>query len=298
MKILVTGYHNPLYQTIVEYIENGIKKLGHELISFDDHQHIFPGRIRNKLKFLDHFDTKRINKKLLYLAIENKPELVIVTQGFDIQKETVQHIHNLGIPIVMWVIDAPINFSNILDAAPCYDFIFCGGTEAVDIFEKLNFKNIKWLPFACDPEYHYPVKEDGRNPSSFRKDVVFVGSNYTNRNKIFESLDLKSFDFGIWGSGWDRVSKNSPLKRFIQKTHTEPEEWVKIYSNSKIIIVAHYPSTEEMPVYQASPKIYEAMACGGFVMCDNQQDVKTLFKEKEHLVIFQDINDLNEKIKY
>jgi spore maturation protein CgeB len=127
---------------------------------------------------------------------------------------------------------------------------------------------------------------------------VFVGSYYPNRLQLFESLDLNRYDFGIWGSGWNVIPDDSPCKGNIRKIHTGPEEWIKIYSNSKIILVAHYPGTEEIPVYQASPKIYEAMACGGFVMCDNQKDVKTLFNNEEHLVIFKDPEDLNDKINY
>lgn len=298
MKILVSGYHNPLYLTIVEYIENSVKKTGHDLVSFDDHQFILPGRIRKWLPPLDKLDLKRVNKKLFSLAVQEKPDLIIVTQGFLVLKETVQNIRELGIPIVIWVIDAPIDFSNILDAAPYYDFLFCGGTEAVEIFINLKYKNVEWLPFAYDPQFHFPVKANGNEHAPFSRDVVFVGSNYPSRLHLFESLAKGDYNLGIWGSGWDKISSNSPIKKHIQKIHTEPEEWIKIYSLSKIILVAHYSEDQEMPVYQASPKIYEALACGGFIICDNQKDVNTLFKDGEHLVIFQDTKDLNEKIAY
>lgn len=298
MQILVTGYHNPHYLTIVEYIENSVEKTGHGLTSFEDHQFVIPGRIRNKICFLNRFDLQRTNNKLKSLVKEKKPDLIIVTQGFLILRETVQYISRMGIPVVLWVIDAPSDFSNILDAAPYYDYIFCGGTEAVDIFHSLNYKNVEWLPFAFDPDFHYPDKTQSGNSNPFSKDLAFVGSMYPNRLALFESLNTEGVDFGIWGSGWDRISSDSPVKRYIQKTHTSPEEWIRVYSNSKITLISHYPSTKEMPVYQASPKVYEAMACEGFVICDNQRDLKTLFKNGEHLVIFNDTNDLNEKIKY
>jgi spore maturation protein CgeB len=198
----------------------------------------------------------------------------------------------------MWVIDAPINFSNILDAAPYYDFIFCGGTEAVEIFKNFKYENVEWLPFACDPEYHFPLKDDNSGQPALFKDVVFVGSNYPSRVSIFESLNLGEYDFGIWGSGWNKLSPDSPLKQYIQKIHTKPDEWIKIYCNSKIVLVTHYPGTNNIPVYQASPKIYEALACGSFIICDNQKDVRSLFNDGEHLVIFSDLKDLDDKIHY
>jgi spore maturation protein CgeB len=298
VKILVSGFHNPLYPTIVEYIENAVKSIGHNLISFDDHQYIFPGRVRTLLPRLNRWDSNHVNRKLYNLVAKEKPDLVIITQGFLVLKETVNKIRNLGIPVILWVIDAPINFSNILDTGPYYDFIFCGGTEAIEIFEKLGYKNIEWLPFAYDSSmnFSYSTLETGKKIIS--EEVVFVGSHYPNRERIFESLVDRGHSMNIWGSGWDKVSLNSPLKKYIHKTHTTSEEWMQIYDGSKIILVIHYPSTNRIPVYQASPKIYEALACGGFVISDNQKDVRTLFKEGVHLAIFSNLDDLDNKISY
>ena len=298
MKILISGYHNPLYLTIVEYIENSIQKESHDLISFDDHQFIFPGRLRKLSKRLDLIDKRRVSNRLFQLTSQVKPDLVLVTQGFIILKDAIKKIRQLGIPIVMWVIDAPINFSNILDTAPYYDFIFCGGTEAIEIFKKLGYKNIKWLPFAYDSSLNFPQGILERVKRDISKEVVFVGSHYPNREHILRFLVDQGHEINIWGSGWDKVSHDSPLTKYIHKTHTKPGEWMRIYSESKIVLVIHYPSTDRVPVYQASPKVYEALACGGFVASDDQKDVRALFKDGEHLVIFSDLDDLGKKISY
>jgi spore maturation protein CgeB len=298
MKILVSGHHNPLYLTFVEYFENAVKNSGHDLLSFDDRQFLLPGRLRQKIGILQKIDLERMNDKLFLFAKKNRPDLIIITQGHYTLKETIKNIKSLKIPIVLWIIDAPINFSNILDSAHYYDFIFCGGTEAIEILEKHGIKKLEWLPFACSPDLHFPDKSIEIQNSSITKDIVFVGSHYPSREHIFESLNLGKYSFGIWGSGWDKVSSSSPLKKSIQKTHTKPDEWIKIYSQSKIVLVTHYAENNGVLCYQASPKIYEALACGTFLICDNQKDIRTLFKDGKHLVIFSDIKDLNEKIIY
>ncbi|MCK4821562.1 hypothetical protein KA005_37695 [bacterium] len=72
MKILFSGYHNPNFITITEYMESAIKALGHELIVFDDRQHIIPGRIRRRLKRLNRFDLQHINKKNGFPGVRNE----------------------------------------------------------------------------------------------------------------------------------------------------------------------------------------------------------------------------------
>jgi spore maturation protein CgeB len=296
MKILVTGHHNPLYLTYVEYLENAIRHLSHDLIPFDDRQFLLPGRLRQRIKALQNFDLKHMNTKLLSLVRDRRPDLVIITQGHLWIKDTVKKIKDLGIPVVLWVIDAPTNFHNILDSSHSYDFVFCGGTEAIEILASHGIKKLGWLPFACSPDFHFPPAIVDHGFAA--KDVVFVGSHYPSRERLFEGLNLRMFDFGIWGSGWEKVPPDSPLKKHIQKTHTKPDEWVKVYSRSKIVLVAHYPHSANIPCYQASPKIYEAMACGSFIICDSQKDVRALFKDGEHLVLFQDLSDLNRKILF
>ena len=51
-------------------------------------------------------------------------------------------------------------------------------------------------------------------------------------------------------------------------------------------------------MHQASPRVFEAIACGGFLLCDRQWDVLDLFTDGEHFVSFGDARDLAEKIRY
>ena len=42
MKILFSGYHNPFFPTLTEYVEQAIKSLGFDLIPFEDRAFRFP----------------------------------------------------------------------------------------------------------------------------------------------------------------------------------------------------------------------------------------------------------------
>ena len=297
MKILFSGYHNPQFMTISEYMESAIKALGNDLIIFDDRQHIIPGRMRQRVQWLDQFDLQHINKRMVSLALDVKPDIVIVTGGHRIAAQTIRRLDDNNIYKVLWTIDAPLNFQPILDVAPFYDHIFCQGTEAIELLNHAGIKGAHWLPVACDPDLHSHLDLTTKEKMRYCNDVVFVGSYYPNRAELFENL--VSFDFAIWGPGWEKLERKSKLRECIKGTHTPPSEWVKIYGASKIVLAVHYQDPERrFPVYQASPRIFEALACGAFVLSDNQRDVFSLFNKSEHLVRFMDADDLIAKITY
>lgn len=297
MKILFSGYHNPHFMTITEYLEDAIKVLGHELFVFDDRSHIVPGRIRKRIRWLDIADNRYINKKLILLADKTKPEMVIITGGHRIKADTINHLKKWNVRTVLWTIDAPLNFEPLIEAAPSYDRIFCQGTEAIELFSQAGIQGAVWLPMACAPEYHRPVTLSADEKKQFGNDLVFVGSFYPNRLKLLEQL--AGFDLGIWGPGWDRLPQDSALRQSIRGNHVKPEVWVKIYSASKIVLAPHFHDPgKRFLVYQASPKIFEALACGAFIISDMQRDVLSLFKRGTHLECFTDAADLIEKINY
>jgi spore maturation protein CgeB len=89
------------------------------------------------------------------------------------------------------------------------------------------------------------------------------------------------------------------LKSRIRKAHTAPAEWLKIYSASRIVLATHYRDPEGVvPVHQASPRVFEALACRAFLICDRQRDVFSLFCDGEHLAGFDNGADLAKKVRY
>jgi spore maturation protein CgeB len=300
MKILLSGHHNPHFHTITEYIESAIRHLGHDLCIFEDRQHVVPGRIRRRVSLLYRLDMQHINHRLRIAARTFKPVIAIIIGGDRIDSNSVKHLKTSGIVSILWTTDPPKESYPLPTSVPDYDFIFCLGTEAIELLEKAGIHNARWLPMACDPEGHYPVACTPDEQRKYGSDIVFVGSYYPWRAALFESLaDHDFYDFSIWGPGWDALPAASPLRKLVKGLHTRPDEWLRIYSASKIILSVHYKDPRGIiPVYQASPRVFEIMACGAFQLCDDQRDVFSLFKDGHDLVKFTDREDLIAKVQY
>ena len=295
MKVLLVGVHNRYFSNTVEFREKAIRDLGHKLVFFDDRSFIVPGRIRKHSDFLQKWDLNRINKNIVRCARKEKPDVCLFLGGQRVMRGTILALKELELYTVLWTTDIPSDFDNIISSAVYYNNIFCAGTEAIDLLNSKITKSPHWLPFACDPELHHPFDLATDEKKEFNNDIVFVGSYYPNRAKILETLS--DLDIKVYGPGWSKIGAGSNLKHKIIDRRIDYDEWIKIFSGAKIVLSIHYQDGKT-PCYQASPRIFEAMACKSFVLSDDQKDVRELFEDKKQIVFYEDNLDLRRNILY
>jgi len=253
--------------------------------------------LRRRFKILHKISLVVINRNFVNISHHNRPDVIIVIGGDRITRRALKQLIKDEISTVLWTTDPPRKFQPIINSAPFYSHIVCLGTEAVDLLHNAGIKDAHWLPMACDSDYHQPLELSIEDQDRYSYDIAFVGSYYQRRAELLEGLS--SFNLGIWGPGWEQLPVHSPLRALVKGAHTKPGTWRKIYSASKITLSIHYQDPEHrFPVYQASPRVFEALACGAFIITDSQRDVMSLFKDREHLVAFSDKDDLQEKVAH
>ncbi|MBN2571054.1 MAG: glycosyltransferase [Ignavibacteriales bacterium] len=300
MKVILSSNKNPYIETFTEYIHKAFEENFCETKFFENRNFIIPGRIRDRIHALHLFDLERMNRQLIKLCQSFKPDLFLEAGGWNILPETIVKLKTMGIITALWTIDPPRIFQEIINVSPYYDFVFCQGTEAVEILIKYRKEHLYWMPFACDPDIHKPVSLSLREQEKYKSDICFVGSGWTSlypeRHQYLEQL--ADFNLSIWGPGWFE-SKNQKLSPYIKQGFTKPEEWIKIFSAAKIVFHSHFTDPEgEIPCYQASPRVYEVLACEALLLVDNQPDVLALFEDREHLVVFRSEQELQNLAKY
>ncbi|HWT79795.1 MAG TPA: glycosyltransferase [Candidatus Methylomirabilis sp.] len=300
MKILFATARNPRFPTITEYIERAVRLLGHDLSSFDDRDFLLPARLRHGIRAFGRFDVSHMNRKLARAVRREHPDILLCAGGERILPETVGAARRAGATTVLWTIDPVKPEDPRITLAPYFDFVFCGGTEMVHVLAGCKLRNgPHWLPFACDPEFHHSVDLSPQEASLYGCEIAFVGSlhrsTYPYRLTMLEAL--AEFHLGVWGPGGHDLPTSSLLHPKVRGDQIRFEEWTRIYSTAKIMLCAHYdgPGPRSM---QASPRVYEVLACGGFLLCDDQPDVRALFEDGGDLSIFRHLNDLQEKAQY
>jgi Uncharacterized protein conserved in bacteria len=288
---------------ITEYVERAILQLGCELETYDYRQHIIPYKISNRIPLLRRWDRNVLNKGLIKRIDHFRPDIFLGNWGGSYYPETITEIKRLfNVITINWLIDFPGEpgaLEAAIKAVPAYDYFFAQSTDALEVHAEHGNKGGMWLYAACDPDIHKPLKLTDEEKKKYGSDISFVGSMYPERIELFETL--MDFDLGIWGPGWENLEGGSPLRNYIRGGSVTPDTWIKIYSASKIVInyMGHYgEDIDENRVYQASPRVFETLACDSFQIVDAKRDVLALFKSGEHLVCFKKIHEAKELVKY
>jgi spore maturation protein CgeB len=296
MKILFISNLNPHFENTNTYRLKAFRELGHKAIFFEDRNFVLPGRIRKRVVYFQEWDLRRLNRRMIEVAERAKPDICLAVGGYRITGDTLMALKHRGVKTVLWTTDIPRpEFNHVVATAPLYDHVFCAGTEAMDVLAKAGIRDSLWLPFACDPDFHRPVDLTDEDRKNYGRDLIFVGAFYPNRWEILKEL-VDIYDIGIWGPGWQQVLDHRN-RDCIHASHLQCAEWVKMYNAAKIIIIIHYQDGA-IPCFQASPKVFEALACRGFVIVDSQKDVFRLFSSGKELVCYSDVQDLKAKIDY
>lgn len=145
-------------------------------------------------------------QKALQQEVEEfKPDLVIVTGVLPLAKKIFSAVKMQGGCIVNYLTDDPWNkihrrrsfFANLVD----YDHIFSTKRALQSRLRKAGATSTSWLPFAYDPELHYPVQ------SKIVTDVVFIGTGAVERLYWLKRIgELPGIQRRIHGNSWHGIT--------------------------------------------------------------------------------------------
>ena len=305
MKILLCASSNEQFIETGGYVELALKKLGHCVQVFDFRDYLLPFEIRKRFPALHDWDMHRINKLLYKQAESFKPDMLFVLQGQTILPQTIIEIKkNLNLLTVNWFGDYPKELDYGLSVAKFYDYFFVIGTDALEKYLENGITHVKWLPLACEPDIHRPLVLDEKDKARFNDDIVFIGSLYPERIKLFENLT--DFPLGVWtwGKYHQKIGASSALKRCIRGGPLVPCDWAKLYNSAKIALnyIGHFGIYGEKlgidKIHSANTRTFEILACRTFQLVDRKKDILTLFPDREDLVCFKDADELRDLVKY
>src|SRR3989344_5306290 len=275
MRIIVS--HSEAPWSLVEYCMRALAKLGHDVIPHDylatAHRYGMPGHAVSKL-LADALP----NRRLLSLAKNEKPDIVLVLKGEVLEPSTIGSLKKRGIRTANWCMDSPFHplysSSKVVKSIKLYDSFFTPVRDMEKRLRSLGFPNARFLPFGCDPEIHRPVELSQAEREVFGSNVCFIGTYYPERESLLSGME--KFGMKIWGNEWQNCETEA-LKKCAMMRPANGLDMARVFSASKIAIGTH----QEQSMGSLTMRAFEAPACGGFMLVDDRPDLRLFYAKNE-----------------
>jgi len=146
------------------------------------------------------------------------------------------------------------------------------------------------FPWAVNIDRHFPVN------AAIDKDVFFIGTYCEKAARIEEYFGkvLRRYAHTVIGPDWSRSTL-----RWMEDSIMQADEFhtraPSLYSSHTVSLNIHLPF--EASGYSCNERVFNAIACGGFEVCDNAGRVKDFFDETE-LVTGSSPEEYFERVSY
>ncbi len=289
---------------VINYCEMNLKKFDVKVKAINSNE-IFSAYniisdVLQKKEFISNMRVKLVEfvSELVYYAIEEfKPDIVFAIAQSPLNDKILNYIRQKGIISIFWFVEDYKLFTYWQYFAPLYDYYFV--IQKDDFFEKLNkigVKNYHYLPLACEPTIHKPLKLSKEEKERYGSTISFVGAGYYNRRIFFQKL--LNYDFKIWGSDWEN---EIVLQDLIQENgrRVSTEEAVKIFNSSLINLNLHSSSFYSGIAPDGdfvNPRTFEIAACRSYQLVDKRKYLPLHFDEGKDILTFSNETELKKLI--
>lgn len=175
----------------------------------------------------------------------------------------------VSIPTLLWSNDTHLMDKRLFQSyfQKDFDIVYVAHKDYAGFFNKTP---CRWLPFACDPDFHKKINV----PKVY--DVTCVGN-----------LDPKVYPERV--KHLEGLAKKFKVHMFHK---VYGEDMIKIMNQSKIVFNKTFNGDLNF-------RVFETLACGSFLITDRTANgLQDLFEDGRHLAMYGDQAELEEKVAY
>jgi len=260
------------------FINEALMLEGHETIIYDD------------LWRSEAIGKEHTNDGLIKMVEKHNPDVLLMLKSEHIRPETLSKIHCKKI---LWHPDVRKHVQPwVVDKAKECDIFYTMSKGSMEEYEK-ELDNVKYLPEACDPAYHFYTNNVD---AVYKSPINFIGTVRQTRIDMIKRIIRNKLPIKLWGSFGDDVSpqdKNVMLNSYMNK-----QLWREYHSyaaSGSISVTWDWCPEVELSY---SARIYRVMASKGLYLCRYVNGMEKVFKRGVHCDWYYNLDEMIEKLKY
>jgi spore maturation protein CgeB len=227
-----------------------------------------------------------ILRRLERACLAWRPQVVLVIKGGPITPALVQRVKaRLDALFVNFFPDNPL-WMIPFDRLEAYDVFFTKERYALRTLQSVGLRNLHYLPMYCVPAMHHPVTLTPEEATRYGAAVSLVGSRYDYRERLVRALADRPLR--VWGGGWSRT-RDPAVRPLVAGGPVYGRDKLCVYSGSTLSLNPHHPMNDIVGV---NTRTFELAAAGSCQVADFKEDLATLFKPGEEIVVYRDLGEL------
>jgi len=230
------------------------------------------------------------SQELLRLALDFKPELIVITGIQRFKAAVLEKLHRLT-TVFYWFSESEDRFPEIKNELQFYHYSYFFSSAALAQAQELGFKNLGFLQPGVDTNRFRPLLQKQIY------DWCFVGQWHERRQQYVEGLAAVSKNFVIYGSRWRKHNWHNPRILFrIKGTGIWGDEVVKLYNQTRVVVNISVWSDESKGGAGANTRLLEVPACQVCLLSDFNRDAELLMTPGKEFVSAQNLPEMQQKL--
>jgi len=279
-----------------------LQRMGHQIIPLDTDSYAFGNTVLGKVGFLLAAgpNVQRLNRDLLRLAAQHKPDLLWADKVHQLQPPTVLRCRAMGIQTVCYMIDnafGPRRDSGLRlykKSIPCFDLHCTQRDISVSDLKRRGAREVIKIQTAYDPDTHYPPPH-GWSDADRNREVSFIGSPYDDRAQFLSRLSQAGVPVVISGAtrAWQRALDSAGFAKLFREGELSQDAYRNGIWRSKINLSFLTRSNQD----EVAHKSFEIAGCGGFLLVERSPGHLSRFTEDKEAVFFSTFEECLHKIR-
>jgi len=239
---------------------------------------------------IDKLVRRTVTQRMKAALDQHRPELVLVAGEGTVPADQLDSLRAGHSARWAWVLGDDIrDVARAARGAMAFDELFVGSTGAVSALDRHGVKHVHYLPVACDPSVHRPLRARG----PFRANVVFAGMATSRRERFLQ--ELVEFGLALWGPGWRKTS----LRDYCRGELPSTEDYVRAYAGATVAVNVHRsgPEMKSADATGVNRRTFELAAIGTTQVIDARTDLSQHFEDGPELLVYNTPDELHGQVK-
>lgn len=283
-------------------IAQGLRNLGRNVqeVALLDHFLRSPSlAMRLAGRLLTPFSRRAYNAEIVRAAGTIGDGLFMTVRGSYVVAETLAALRAMGVKSALYYPDVDFEDAVDLDAVRDFDLVFTTKSYHAAFLDRLRGPGRSFhVSHGYSPAVHRPHRERV-GEEDYLYDVVFVGNADRHKADWLAQLRRAIPDrrMAIVGERWDLFAPGTALETCHLTGRIAGDLMAEIVQRSRINVAVHaWPESPHGWRDTVSTRTFEIPACKGFMLHEDNGEVRTLFDVGAEIDVFGDAADLSAKV--